>query len=226
MTLTADVHLVSPELRPTDDRSATLYRADVDECYHSVFGALTESEHIFIRNGLLQCPKEKIRILEVGLGTGLNLALTAKHANGKEIVYHAVELYPISGSVIDSYAKYFDPEIGALMLKACSAPWDAEVDITSRFTIRKILGDVREASLFAPYDLVYYDAFSPEKQPEMWSAELFAKIVAAMGDGALLTTYCSKGVVKQALRQNNLDVKRLAGPPHKRHILVARKLVS
>ena len=79
------------ELVKTADGSFTLFIPEVEETYHSTHGAVQESLHVFIESGLKACDKEAIRILEVGLGTGLNAALTLQHAT-KKIHYHTPDI--------------------------------------------------------------------------------------------------------------------------------------
>lgn len=214
---------VAPEVRRTSDNSMTLYRTDVGECYHSVFGARTESEHIFLRMGLDAVDRQQVRILEVGLGTGLNLALTAADARGRHIDYHAVELYPIATEAMQSYAAESDDDLRTLLLDIHSAPWGEACHLTTSVTLTKHLADISDAELPCDIDVVYFDAFSPERQPEMWTVDIFERIYAHMVVGGVLATYCSKGIVKRALAAAGFRVVRLPGPPGKRHILQAWK---
>ena len=74
------------------------------------------------------------------------------------------------------------------------------------------------------FDVIYFDAFSPEKQPEMWSEELFKKLYLCASYDAVMTTYCAKGAVRRAMKAAGFTVERLPGPPGKREIMRARKL--
>lgn len=215
----------------TADGSPTIYLPDLDEHYHSVKGALTESLHVFIASGLEHyiglCHPERVTLLEVGFGTGLNAALTAETARAADVKvdYFTYELYPIdTATVLEMYGA--TPGVDPGLLRALhEASWERPVSITPTFTIHKIKADLTAvAAIAARPDVVYYDAFAPEKQPAMWSQGLFAMIADAMTPGAVLTTYCAKGAVRRMLASCGLKPERLPGPPGgKREILRATK---
>lgn len=211
------------ELRVTSDGSPTLFCSEIEECYHSVHGARTESEHIFLRHGFDFVDKPLVRVLEVGFGTGLNMLLTLMNAGMTRVVYHAVEKFPVATDVIRHIMPMLTPDEQALMQDIHDMAWDTDVQLNPYGTIRKIHADMTQVCLSESYDVVYFDAFSPEKQPEMWSEEIFRKCHEVLASGGVLVTYCSKGVVKTALRNVGFDVKRYDGPPGKRHIVVAFK---
>ena len=232
----------------TEDGSATLFVPELNEHYHSVKGARTESQHIFIDMGLKASAAIRPRVLEIGFGTGLNALLTLETAGQEKraVHYTGIELSPLSWEEVD-VLNYSDHP---LFMELHTAPWDTDVNITPYFTLHKIQGDVNKvisgerlgisdkspinhSSLIAnplsltpnPYfDLVYFDAFAPEKQPEMWSEELFRNIYACMNANGILTTYCAKGVIRRLLQAVGFTVERLPGPPGgKREILRATK---
>lgn len=209
----------------TTDGSATIYLPELDEHYHSVKGALTESQYVFVDSGLKYCRKKEVRILEIGFGTGLNAALTAMAADGRSIEYYTVELYPLSSQEIEAmgYSSLFP---AGLLRGVHEAGWNKLVGIIPGFSIKKINCDVTEASVELPenVDVVYFDAFAPEKQPEMWTDSMFERIYGAMSAGGVLTTYCAKGEVRRRLQSVGFVVERLPGPPGgKREILRAVK---
>lgn len=212
----------------TDDGSATLYVPELNEHYHSVKGARTESQHIFIDMGLNASTAPEPRILEIGFGTGLNVLLTLEEAekSQRKVHYTGVELYPLSWEIIEPLGYSNHP----LFKEIHAAPWGVDVPITPHFTLRKLQDDVtaptNHLSLISSpcYDLVYFDAFAPEKQPEMWSQELFTKIYVILNIEGILTTYCAKGIVRRMLQTAGFLVERLPGPPEgKREILRAQK---
>lgn len=211
------------ELKITDDGSHTLYLPDFDEHYHSTFGAIQEATHIYIDAGLKKCTAENIAVLEVGFGTGLNCLLTAINTE-KTIFYHGIELYPLSISQVKAlnYPENI-PNSQQLFQQLHQCDWNKSQAITPCFQLLKSEGDITTTPLSGNYDLVYFDAFAPDVQPELWRDEVFQKIYDHCNDNAILMTYCSKGIVKQALRAAGFTVKRLAGPPGKRHILQAIK---
>lgn len=211
----------------TEDGSHTLYIPELDEHYHSVFGAIQEAVHIYINAGLNHCDKEKINVLEAGFGTGLNTFLTYIEAEnqGKQINYNSIELYPLEKDITANlnYAEtigYGKPEIFKALHEA---QWNKETEISSHFRLTKIQDDLTTHNFQGPYDVVYYDAFAPEVQPELWSADIFKKIYESMTPGGILTTYCVKGIVKRALKGCGFEIKRLPGPPGKREMLRATK---
>lgn len=216
-------------LQTTADGSHTLYLPAMDEHYHSVNGAIGESEHIFVNAGLRSLAQKEIRILEIGFGTGLNAFLTLREAMTDpawRIVYYAVELYPLPFELATrlNYAGLAWPEGESLFLDLHRAEWERPTQITDRFVLHKIEGDANRVFLPGGIDLVYMDAFAPEKQPEMWNAALYRRLADAMVPGATLVTYCSKGDVRRGLRDVGLFMERLPGPPGKRHILRGKRL--
>lgn len=216
-------------LQTTADGSHTLYLPAMDEHYHSINGAIGESEHIFVNAGLRSLTRREIRILEIGFGTGLNAFLTLREVMANldwRVVYFAVELYPLPFELATrlNYAGLAWPEGESLFLDLHRAEWGKPTQITDRFVLHKIEGDANHVSLPDGIDLVYMDAFAPEKQPEMWNAALYRRLVDAMVPEATLVTYCAKGDVRRGLRDAGLSMERLPGPPGKRHILRGKKL--
>ncbi len=218
-----------PQIEITADGSATLYIPEIDEHYHSVKGALTESLHIFIQTGFHYSKADPLIIFEVGFGTGLNAFLTLLESEKfqRKTVYHTIELYPLTAEQANSL-KYQDtiaPEQATLFETIHLAEWDKPIEITPNFTLHKIKGDMEQIILpDQSFDLIYYDAFAPEKQPNLWSEEIFEKISRSMKSQGILTTYCAKGEVRRRLQRAGLIVERLQGPPAgKREILRAIK---
>ncbi len=206
----------------TDDGSATLYVPQLDEHYHSVKGAHTESQHIFIDMGLRASVVEEPCVLEVGFGTGLNALLTMKEAMAvqRRVLYTGIELYPLTWEEIQPLGYSTHP----LFEQLHCVPWEETINISPQFALRKVKADVNVflQETKERFDVVYYDAFAPEKQPEMWSEALFARLYGVMNKGGVLTTYCAKGVVRRMLQQIGFRVERLPGPPGgKREILRA-----
>jgi tRNA U34 5-methylaminomethyl-2-thiouridine-forming methyltransferase MnmC len=218
----------NPELKITADGSHTLYLPEMDEHYHSHFGALTESEYIFINAGLKYCRQDSLRILEIGFGTGLNALLTALEAekDKKNIYYYSIEKYPLTSGIIDSLNyRMLKGERGSLLFELIhSSSWNEPVTLTDFFTLEKKKGDFITESLPGCFDLIYFDAFGPDKQPEMWSDEIFSKISGASVTGTVFVTYSAKGKLKRTLRENGFAVEHLPGPPGKRCITRAVKL--
>jgi len=216
------------EIKVTEDGSHTLFVPQIDECYHSTHGAIQESEHIFIEAGLKQCAKKKINVLEIGFGTGLNAFMTLLEGerSGRIIHFTSLEKYPVEMEKVKllNYPEEIAPDKKPLFEQLHLSPWNDEVQITPYFTLKKIEADFTEYDYTDNFDVVYFDAFSPEKQPEMWTNLLFEKIYDHCLPGAILTTYCAKGYVRRALQDSGFKVERLPGPPGKREILRGSKV--
>lgn len=223
------------EIRLTEDGSHTLHVPEIDECYHSTHGAVQESTHIFIHAGLKEfcgsnlCEGNELRILEVGFGTGLNAYLTLLEAERLKIRirYTTLELYPLS---MEDAMRLNYPEIlysgKDLFTKMHFSSWNEIHEITADFSLHKVQADFTACELQGLYDVIYFDAFSPEKQPEMWLEDGFRKIYEHAGNGAVIITYCAKGVVRRAMQSAGFVMERLPGPPGKREILRGKRTVS
>lgn len=209
-------------IEQTADGSATLFVPELNEHYHSVKGARTESQHIFIDMGLKASEAVEPYILEVGFGTGLNALLTLETAEAaqRKVHYTGIELYPLSWEMIEPLGYSNNPLFKTLHI----IPWEEDTIITPCFTLRKVQANFTTFTTNRLFDIIYFDAFAPEKQPEMWSQELFDRLHVIMSEKGILTTYCAKGVVRRMLQTAGFTVERLPGPPGgKREILRARK---
>ncbi|WP_439184315.1 tRNA (5-methylaminomethyl-2-thiouridine)(34)-methyltransferase MnmD [Carboxylicivirga taeanensis] len=211
------------EIKVSADGSHTLFVPELDEHYHSVNGAYNESMHVFIEPALLFCSKSTVHILEIGLGTGLNAFLTATHQVDKTIFYHALEKYPVTTEAAAqlNFAKTEAEQ--QIFTRLHQLPWNQESELQHNFTILKDEVDLTAIDFDRHYDLVYFDAFAPEKQPEMWSEAIFKKLYDAMNPGGVLTTYCAKGVIRRTMQALGFTVERLPGPKGKREMLRAVK---
>lgn len=218
---------MNSDLLITSDGSHTLFVPEIDECYHSTHGAIQESRHIFIEAALKKTEKSVINVLEVGFGTGLNalLALVEAEGSDKSIHYTTLEKYPVAveKALLLNYPAMIDVKNKDVFEKLHSSAWNEMVEIVPFFEIEKIKCDFLEFQHKSTYDIVFFDAFSPEKQPEMWTQNQFEKIYVHCNPGAILTTYCAKGIVRRALQNAGFVVERLPGPPGKREILRAVK---
>ncbi len=213
-----------PVLIKTDDGSHTLSLPSAGETYHSRFGAIRESRHVFINNGLLVSEKDPLHILEIGFGTGLNALLTLQETEDtvRRIHYTALERYPVPLEIVSrlNYCNLLNIDCERF-LRMHTLPWGKESSLTDRFSLLKIQDDLLTSHLPGHYDLIYFDAFSAAAQPEMWTPEIFSKIGSAMTQGAILVTYAAKGSVRRALQQTGFRVERLPGPPGKREMIRA-----
>jgi tRNA U34 5-methylaminomethyl-2-thiouridine-forming methyltransferase MnmC len=215
----------------TADGSHTIFHPSLQEHYHSSFGAISESRHIFIGAGLLHILQSisEINILEIGFGTGLNALLTLIHAQEQKVKveYTGLEAYPLPAPVYTSlnYSSCLgETSTQDSYLRMHDCDWNKVIRISEYFTLTKVktrLEDVRLEK--EKFHLVYFDAFSPEVQPEMWTPEIFEKIFSSMANGGILVTYSCKGVVKRTLKATGFRIEKLPGPQGKREILRADK---
>ena len=216
------------ELQLTADGSHTLFIPQMNEHYHSVNGAVQESRHVFIDAGLHLMQNKRLTVLEIGFGTGLNAFLTLldSEISHQSIYYYSFERYPLEMEMIGSlnYAERICPDKKNAFHALHRAAWDSPVRITPYFTLHKIQGDSNKSEIPSGLDLVYFDAFAPDKQPEMWNREIFDKLFAGMNKGGVLTTYCAKGMVRRMMKEAGYTVERIPGPPGKREMLRAIKL--
>ena len=212
----------------TDDGSHTLKHPTFLEHYHSTFGALQESRHVFIQSALeyYKSTEGGINILEIGFGTGLNALLALQWAEKEKIniKYTGVEVFPISMEVA---RKLNFPDLLNLdkeMFLKMHDPNTFSIHLTAQFHLNHIRLSLQETSLpDESFNVVFFDAFSPDVQPELWTVEVFLKIFLSMKKNSVLTTYSCKGIVKRALREAGFKIKRLPGPPGKREMLRAIK---
>ncbi len=209
------------------DGSHTIYVPGLDEHYHSVHGALNESEHIFIRECLLHSQIKSPVIFEVGFGTGLNaiLSLQAALHYGLTITYYAIEKYPLEKDEWSAlnYGQLLTKEIRPYFSLIHESDWNCSIPLHKSFTLFKIQDDLKSFEFTVKPDLVYFDAFSPDVQPSLWTAEVFVKIYDAMNVGGQLTTYSVKGSVRRTLEACGYRTEKIKGPPGKREILRAIK---
>lgn len=228
------------ELIKTQDGSSTLFNPELDETYHSVNGAITESLHVFIQNGLQLWTgaSKEIHVLEVGMGTGLNALLTMDHIpKGKTIFYTALEPFPIGIELAGEYfASFRQPPASISHLGNIHRSAQDFKQLQENFIFRNTktaLMDLSRYELetyykkrdqaFIGFDIIYYDAFGPGKQPDMWLFEPLKHAVDMLNKNGLLVSYCAQGQFKRHLKTLELRVESPAGPPGKRQMTVAFK---
>lgn len=223
----------APELHTTEDGSLTLYAPTFGEHYHSMHGAVQESEHIYLGLALRERMSSwregdaPLRLFEVGFGTGLNALLSWREAEERHIPlqYYSIEKFPITPEIYE--ALHYEGlgeerEVKDQLLRLHTAPWDEAVELSPFFTLYKLRGDLTTCTFPERLSVIYYDAFSPESQPELWAEELFQRLGKASCSGAILSTYCAKGEVRRRLQRSGFLVERLPGPPGKREVLRGR----
>ncbi len=224
---------VDVQLITTSDGSHSLLNITLNETYHSVHGAVQESAHVFIDNGLdyfihRNSPKE-ISILEIGFGTGLNALMTLKAALNTDISVHytTLEAFPITATTAQllNYAQKLDfDNANHYFEKLHNAMWEEEQLIEKNFSVKKLKQKIQDVHLStSAFDIIYFDAFAPSKQPDMWTMRVLLKIEMAMKPGAIFVTYCAKGQLKRDLKSLGLMVETLQGPPGKKEMVRAIK---
>jgi tRNA U34 5-methylaminomethyl-2-thiouridine-forming methyltransferase MnmC len=223
--------MYDPKLVVTADGSHSLYLDHLKEHYHSHHGAIQESVHVYINAGLrhlLEKKPSEINCLEVGFGTGLNALLTLIEAakNTTKIHYHTLEPYPLALKLVNSLnyltqlqATDFSPQFETMHQSLINE----EQRLHQNFLFKKTNEKVENIRFIKNYDLVYFDAFAPSVQPELWAISVFEKIFAALSNDACLVTYCAKGAVKRNLKQVGFAIESLPGPKGKREIIRAVK---
>jgi tRNA U34 5-methylaminomethyl-2-thiouridine-forming methyltransferase MnmC len=212
------------KLRITDDGSATLYSPEFDQYYHSVRGATSETQRVYIELGLWAKMEEKseINILEIGFGTGLNALMTALEAqkNGLKVHFTSLEPYPISQE--DAQLLNYESELKTkLLAEIHQANWEEMVEINPNFFLQKIKTRLQDFSSNTLFDVIYFDAFAPSSQPELWTEEIFSKIASMTQKEGFLTTYCSKTIIRKALQSAGFKVEKHVGMWGKREVVRA-----
>jgi len=207
------------ELLQTADGSFTLFIPEVEETYHSTHGAVQESMHVFIENGLKACDKEAIRVLEVGLGTGLNAMLTLQHATQK-INYCALEPYPLSKEILEELSINKSDQLEMKFHLSAPNEW---ISIHEQFSFVRMEVGLEEFQSEEKFDIIYYDAFGPRVEPGLWTLERMQQCFNLLNEGGVFVTYCAKGEVRRNLQAAGFVVERLAGPPGKREMLRANR---
>lgn len=217
----------------TGDNSKTLLIPSINETYHSTKGAFNEALHVFIDAGLKKInPNKSIRVFEMGFGTGLNALVTLNHIlNEKtEISYTSVEQFPLDYKTVSelNYPALFSnrDELIDYFKLMHEVDWEKEAQIHPRFKLKKIKLNLIEDKINEPlFDLVFYDAFGPKVQPELWDIPVLKKIYEAMSPGGIFVTYCAQGQFKRNIKAVGFEYEALPGPPGKREMTRAIKPV-
>ena len=209
----------------TSDGSHTIYLPEMDEQYHSINGAITESKYVYIEKGFDFHTNKKLTVFEIGFGTGLNCLLTALQAEQekRKTLYRTIEKFPLGKSITDqlNYGCIISPEAQLLFEKIHDCKWNETIEITDYFSLKKINADLKDYHFEEQEkcDLIYFDAFGPDKQPDMWTPLIFNKISKATAPQGVLVTYSAKGEVRRQLSVCGFDMERLPGPPGKNQML-------
>lgn len=212
----------------TTDGSHTVHIPALNENYHSQHGAMQESQHVFIKMGLAEfAAHDSVHIFEVGFGTGLNALLALQFAQNHNIniYFETVDKYPLYLEEYQqlNYGLVCGPPYDLLFLRMHELPWNERVVLSDFFTLKKRDADMEYLELENTFQVIFFDAFAPDKQPNLWTVEIFKKMFAALVSGGVLVTYSAKGQVRRNMIEAGFRVEKLAGPPGKRQMLRAIK---
>ncbi len=216
----------------TDDGSSTIFLPQFNEYYHSKYGAVSESEHVFINNGFSfwkkKNPNKKFcNILEVGFGTGLNAFLTYKESkfnSNIKLTYSSVEAYPLKFSEIKklNYGKNLNESVDTFNFIHYS-DWNSPVQLSDNFTLIKNNSTIQNFNLKIKPDIIYFDPFCYRVQPEMWSKKIINPIVNSMNKNSVFVTFSSMNILFDLLKNLKLDVQKIPGPNKKKKMIRAIK---
>lgn len=214
------------EIFETQDGSNSIVSNTFGVSYHSKYGAIKETKHVFIEAGLLyqSLKSTQLDILDVGFGTGLNayLTLLEGHARDLTIHYQTVEKFPLPEEYLDklNYIQLLPAplELSQAFRQMHQAPWEEWIELNAKFSFRKIKSEVQNIDFTDAFDIIYYDAFAPTAQPELWEQPVMQKMKEALKPGGCLVTYCAKGAFKRTLKALGMEVEALQGPPGKREM--------
>jgi len=215
----------------TEDGSHTIHVPEIGVTYHSFHGAIAESMHVYIEAGLnylLETQKRStLNILEMGFGTGLNALLSLQCAikNSISIKYTAIDSDPLNPSEYNvlNYGNLL--QMSHELLALHDAEWNLSVRIHELFSLEKQKIDLRNFESSQQFQCVFFDAFSPVEQPELWTTEIFQKLFALLEPGGILVTYCSKSAVRKAMQEAGFQVTKIPGPRGKREMVRAIRLL-
>ena len=211
----------------TKDGSHTIFSKEINENYHSKHGAISESLHVFIKNGLEKVEKKSIELLEIGFGTGLNAFLSQNYVEVKKIFsnYHSIEKFPINKEQFKNlnYPKTLGID-KKKFIDLHDSNWNSLNKLSEYFNLIKIKKDILDYKTNLKFDIIFFDAFSPEKQAEMWSEEILKKMFTFLKKNGFLVTYCAKGIIKRKLKEVGFKVISLPGPIGKREMTMAMKI--
>ncbi len=215
------------EIILTEDGSSSIFIPEMDETYHSTHGSIQEAKHVFLKNGIQRVNEKEITIFEVGFGTGLNALISLIHSSAKQkINYHSIEAFPVEKELIQqiNYCSILGEEYQVDFEKIHAVEWGREQEIKPSFSLLKIHEKLQDYSLTENiYDIIFFDAFGPRAQAEMWSKPILKKMYKGLKKDAFLTTYCAQGQFKRDLKAVGFKVEAIPGPPGKREMTLAWK---
>ena len=219
-------------IQQTADGSHTISVAEMNVTYHSTYGAIQESMHVFINAGLkpLLNTKDTLHVFEMGFGTGLNALLSLQTAiqHQQKIICNAIELFPLEKEIYEqlNYAEQLNNQsLQAYFTKMHLCNWEEDVQIHPLFTLHKSIVSLTDFTTTEQFDLIYFDAFDPAAQPELWTESIFKRLFSILAKDGVLVTYSSKGDVRRAMQAAGFKVEKLKGPQGKREMVRAVKII-
>lgn len=221
--------ILEREIIKTADGSTTIHLKEWNEQYHSKHGAIQEAYHVYINHGLLALEQPKISVLEMGFGTGLNALITYWEGQKRNLTidYVGIDAFPVTQKELSqlNYTKTLqEQELQPVFHKLHQVDWDKPTAISNLFTLEKKRKKFFEVDSKNHFNLVYFDAFSPRVQPDLWTTKMFEKMFFALKENGFLVTYAAKGSVRRNLQEVGFTIERLPGPRGKREMLRAKKL--
>jgi len=217
----------------TKDGSTTIHIPEWNEQYHSTHGAIQEAKHVYLKHGLAffytskgYKKQEPISILEIGFGTGLNAFLTAIKAEELNLNcnYVGIEGFPVSNEELKALNFTETLKKDAVFSAIHDCKWEKSCEVSKHFNLKKEQKQFVNITDVNKFDVIYFDAFGPRVQPELWTEAIFEIMYKAMKPNGVLVTYCAQGHARRAMISVGFTVDRVEGPPGKRHMLRAVKL--
>lgn len=212
----------------SSDGSHTLYLPSLKETYHSTHGAIAESKHVYITNGIKTISNNPIKVLEIGFGTGLNALLTIDYAlrSSLKVIYHTLEPFPLPANIYSqlNYGQLLDSQ--QIFIELHQADFSVQLDVNQYFSITKHIQPVLDFNSELLFDIIYFDAFAPNKQEDMWSLQVFQNLYQMLNTDGILVTYCANGQFRRNLKTAGFSVEVLPGPPGKKEMTRAVKNVN
>ncbi len=219
----------------TEDGSHSLYNTTLNETYHSFHGAVQESKYVFLKQGLdyfvQQNSPNKIRVFEMGFGTGLNALLSYQWAVENKIIveFNTIEAFPVpveQAETLNYVQLLQDESLGTVFSILHQLPWEAAHELHQYFKFHKWHGKIENRHLGEDqFDVIFFDAFAPNKQGEVWGLPILESIANSMAAQGVFVTYCAQGQLKRNLKSLALEVQTVPGPPGKKEMVRASKLL-
>lgn len=227
-------NITKSKLVITRDGSHTVYSSRFDQHYHNPNGAVAESRYVFFeQSGLINAlqANEDITILEVGFGTGLNLMLLMDYHLGlksqSRINYFSIEGFPLRPETAAQF-NFDEHLVHPQMIPNITAIFSNLSKGMNRFSLTDNISVSLFYGLFDDFhleniqaDYIFHDAFSPDANPDLWTAEVFKKLRSLSSDEVLLSTYCAASKARGAMASAGWKIARAQGALGKREMTLA-----